>query len=302
MSRVLSMAGSVAGLVLLCAACGSTAGPGQPAVPAPGRPSEPTGLVTTEHPVTVLDSGSGAELCLGGVAESYPPQCGGPKLTGWKWSDWTGKFEEASGTRWGEFIVTGTYDPTAKVFTPTDVRSGKGYVWPSPDEDTWTSACPEPAGGWRVTDSSKVSSRDLDAALSLAASFADYSAAWVDQSPNPATGKKLPPEEVEKRMNDPRYTVINIAVTGDIAAAEAKIREVWSGMLCVSRGGRTEAELLAIQGQLNDDARGLLTSYPDARAGVVRADVIYDDGSIQAALDQKYGKHLVVVHSALKPV
>ncbi len=60
MSHVLSMAGSVAGLVLLCAACGSTAVPGQPAVPSPGRPSAPTGLVTTGHPVTVIDNGSGA--------------------------------------------------------------------------------------------------------------------------------------------------------------------------------------------------------------------------------------------------
>lgn len=299
MSRVLSMAGSVAGLVLLCAACTSSLDPGRPAVPAPARPSEPTGLVTTEHPVTVLDNGSGAELCLGGVAESYPPQCGGPKVAGWKWADWTGAFEEASGTRWGSFILTGRYFPAAEVFTPTDVRSGEGYVWPSSD-DVWTSACPEPAGGWRVTDTSKASARDLDAAMSLAASLPDYSTAWVDQSPNPAVGKKLPPEEVEQRLNDPLYTVINIAVTGDIAAAEAKIRAVWSGMLCVSRGGRTEAELLAVQGRLAD-VRGLLTSYPDARVGVVRADVIFDDGSIQKAVDERFGEGLVVVNSALKP-
>lgn len=299
MSRVLSMAGSVAGLVLLCAACAS-AGPGQPAVPPAGHPTEPSGLVTTKRPATVLDDGSGAELCLGGVAESLPPQCSGPKLIDWDWSDWTGKFEEASGTRWGQFILTGTYDPTSEVFTPTDVRSGEGYVWPSPDEDVWTTPCPEPAGGWRVTDTSKVSNQDMDAALSLATSFADYSTAWVDQSPNPAAAKKLPPEEVEKRMNDPLYTVINIAVTGDVAAAEAKIREVWSGMLCVSRGARTEAELLAIQDQLNK-VDGFLTSYPDARAGVVHVGVIYDDGSIQASLDKKYGAGLVVVESALKP-
>lgn len=300
MSRVLSMAGSVAGLVLLCAACTSPLNPGRPAVPAPARPSEPSGLFTTEHPVTVLDNGSGAELCLGGVAESYPPQCSGPKLAGWDWSDVTGQYEEASGTRWGSFILTGTYDPAAEVFTPTHVRSGEGYVWPSSDHD-WSSACPEPAGGWRVTDPSKVSSRDLDAAMSLAASLPDYSTAWVDQSPNPAVGQKLPPEEVERRMNDPLYTVINIAVTGDVAAAEAKIREVWSGMLCVSRGGRTEAELLEIQTQLAE-VRGLLSSYPDARAGVVRADVIFDDGSLQATLDKKFGEGLVVVHSSLKPI
>ncbi len=294
------MAGSVAGLVLLGAACGSTAGPGQPAVPATGQPTGSADLVTTKHPVTVIDSGSGTELCLGGVMESYPPQCSGPKIADWDWSDWTGNFEEASGTRWGDFIVTGRYDPRAEVFTPTDVRSGEGYVWPSSD-DTWSSACPEPAGGWRVRDMSKVSAQDQDAALSLAASFADYSTAWVDQSPNPAVGQQLPPEEMEKRLNDPRYTVINIAVTGDVAAAEAKLRAVWSGMLCVSRGGRTESELLAVQDQLSQ-VHGLLSSNPDARAGVLRVSVIFDDGSIQESLDQKVGKGLVVVESVLKPV
>ena len=106
---------------------------------------------------------------------------------------------------------------------------------------------------------------------------------------------------MERRLNDPLYTVINIAVTGDIATAEAKIREVWSGMLCVSRGGRTEAELLEIQARLAE-VRGLLSSYPDARAGVVRADVIFDDGSLQAALDKKFGRNLVVLNSALKPI
>ncbi|WP_152363617.1 hypothetical protein [Microlunatus speluncae] len=256
--------------------------------------------VTTRHPVTVLDSGSGAELCLGAVAASYPPQCGGPKLAGWDWSDWKGKFEQASGTRWGEFIVTGRYDPTSEVFTPTDVRSGDGYVWPDSDDHTWTSACPEPAGGWRVSDTSKVSAEDLDAAATLAASFDDYSTAWVDQSPNPAAREKLPPEEVERRMNDPLYTVLNVAVTGDVAAAEAKLRAVWSGMLCVSRAERTEAELQAVQEQLGQ-VKGFLSSSADARAGVVRADVVWDDGSIQSALNQKFGDGVVVVQSALQP-
>ncbi|GAB3769078.1 hypothetical protein [Microlunatus parietis] len=300
MSRVLILAGSVAVPVLLWA-CAPIASPGQPAVPASGGPSARTGPVTTGHPAMVLDDGSGAELCLGGVMESYPPQCSGPKLVGWDWSDRTGEFEEASGTRWGEFILTGRYDPAAGEFTPTEVASGRGYVWPEPEDDVWTSPCPEPAGGWRVTDTSKVSAGDLDAALSLAAALPDYSTAWMDQSPNPYADKDLKDEEKERRLNDPRYMVINVAVTGDLAAAEAKIREVWSGMLCVSRGGRTEAELLAVQDQLQGTP-GLLSSSPDPRTGVVKAYVIHDDGSIQAALDRKFGAGLVLVDSALKPV
>lgn len=298
MSRVLILAGSVAVPVLLWA-CAPLASPGQPAVPASGGPTARSGPVTTGHPVTVLDNGSGAELCLGPIMESYPPQCSGPKLVGWTWSDRVGPFEEASGTRWGSYILTGTYDPAANEFTPTEVISGQGHVWPDPD-DVWTSPCPEPAGGWRVIDTSKASAGDLDAALSLAASLPGYSTAWVDQSPNPYAGKNLKDEEKERRLNDPRYTVINIAVTGDLAAAEAKIREVWSGMLCVSPGVRTEAELLAVQDQLQG-VTGLLSSFPDPRTGVVKAQVIYDDGSLQAALDRRLGEGLVEVESALKP-
>jgi hypothetical protein len=37
---------------------------------------------------TVLQEGDGPpELCLGGVAESFPPQCGGPEIAGWDWED-----------------------------------------------------------------------------------------------------------------------------------------------------------------------------------------------------------------------
>ena len=76
-----------------------------------------TGQVTTGYPVTVLDDGDGAELCLGGVMDSFPPQCGGPGLVGWDWSEHDGDFEEGSGVRWGDFVVTGSFD--GETFTPS---------------------------------------------------------------------------------------------------------------------------------------------------------------------------------------
>ena len=66
--------------------------------------------------VTVLDSGSGPELCLGAVAESYPPQCGGPQLADFDFGD-VGA-EKAAGVTWGQYALTGTYDGTT--FTVTD--------------------------------------------------------------------------------------------------------------------------------------------------------------------------------------
>ena len=57
---------------------------------------------------TVIDSGSGPELCLGGVANSLPPQCSGPVAVGLNLDGWS---EEANGVRWGERKVTVVWPP-----------------------------------------------------------------------------------------------------------------------------------------------------------------------------------------------
>ena len=99
----------------LLAACGDE---GDTTAPAPG--SSPGGSVPTEIPaapgtvhtrglVTVMDTGD-PELCLGPVAESWPPQCGGPRIDGWDWTDHHGVFEHQQQIRWGQFAVTGTWD------------------------------------------------------------------------------------------------------------------------------------------------------------------------------------------------
>lgn len=70
--------------------------------------------VRTRDIATVIDSGTGvAELCLGPVAESWPPQCSGPDLAGWDWAEHRGSFERSGSTRWGEYVVQGTWDGTS---------------------------------------------------------------------------------------------------------------------------------------------------------------------------------------------
>ena len=95
----------------------------------------PTGPVSTRNLATVMDTGQGVdgpELCLGAVAESYPPQCGGPALVGWDWADHEDTFEQQGDVRWGTYLVTGTWDGTS--FTATDAVSGALYdpAMPSP--------------------------------------------------------------------------------------------------------------------------------------------------------------------------
>lgn len=96
------------------------------------RPSEvpaAPGKVRSANLATVMDTGpldSGTvELCLGPVAESYPPQCGGPAITNWQWSDRAGMFEQQGEVRWGTFAVTGTWDGTS--FTLDEAIPGALY-------------------------------------------------------------------------------------------------------------------------------------------------------------------------------
>jgi len=69
------------------------------------------GRVRSLGPAMVLDDGR-PELCLGAIAESWPPQCGGPPIKGWDWSAHDGAFDQQGDVRWGEFMLTGTWDGT----------------------------------------------------------------------------------------------------------------------------------------------------------------------------------------------
>ena len=81
----------------------------------------PAGPVRTTNLATVMDTGS-PELCLGAVAESYPPQCGGPALVDWDWAQHHGTYDEQGDVRWGTYLLTGTWD--GKAFTATDSIPG----------------------------------------------------------------------------------------------------------------------------------------------------------------------------------
>lgn len=109
--RFTAAAALVAAAGLALSAC-ATAAPGGAA---PGSvlgsvdPGLPDGDVLAQG--TVLDDGSGAELCLGAIQESYPPQCSGIPLEGWSWDEVEGSETEGSVT-WGAYAVQGTYDGT----------------------------------------------------------------------------------------------------------------------------------------------------------------------------------------------
>jgi hypothetical protein len=128
-----SLLAALAALVLAGSACsdeGSDDVAHDPvaSVPATSGPPEaavPDGPVRTRDLATVMDTGQGAELCLGPVAESYPPQCGGPALVDWDWAEHDGTFDQQGDVRWGTYAITGTWDGTS--FTASDAISGALY-------------------------------------------------------------------------------------------------------------------------------------------------------------------------------
>lgn len=275
-----------------------------------GDTSSTTAAETPDDPgqrykatATVLESPDhGPQLCLGGIASSLPPQCGGPDIIGWDWDDVDG-FETLSGTTWGSYTVVGTYDGEAFTLTepPRPPEEPDGSLEEAPSFET---PCEEPAGGWGVVDEATATHEAMNEAIEYAAEQPDHAGTWIDQSINEAIDEDsgAAPEDREALANDPTKLILNFRFTGDIERHEAALREIWGGALCVSVAKHTEAELYEIQQQLTEDyADGFLASGVDTVTGQVYLRVVLDDGQLQREVDERYGEGLVRVTSALQP-
>lgn len=124
-SIVVAIAASLA--LAACSATATGAGSDAPQPPATADPAADLGTLPEAIPLgevlgqsMVRDDGTGPQLCLGIVAESYPPQCGGPAIDGWDWSTTEG-WEEASGVRWGSYAVQGSFDGDRFTITGTPI-------------------------------------------------------------------------------------------------------------------------------------------------------------------------------------
>lgn len=115
MSRFLSASVVAAASVLLLVGC-ATASPGGSVVW--GTPPPPSKDVLAQG--TVLDIGGDVELCLGPIAESYPPQCSGIPVEGWSWDGIEG-WERSGDVTWGAYAVRGAYDGSSFAVTAEPV-------------------------------------------------------------------------------------------------------------------------------------------------------------------------------------
>ena len=243
---------------------------------------------------TVLESPDhGPQLCLGAVADSLPPQCGGPDIVGWDW-DAVDDEESASGTTWGDYSLVGTWD--GQRFTLTEPPAAA--VYKDRGDFDFSTPCDPPPGGWAVIDAGTATYEGQAAAMAYANEQPDYGGAWVDQSINPASGRE--PID-EGAMNDATKLVLNVRFTDDLDRHEAAIREVWGGPLCVSQARHPIRDLRALQGRLHEELDALSSGVDEVR-GVLEIGVVVADPQVQESLDDRYGPGVVKLSGALQPV
>ena len=290
----------------VCAGCGPAgSGPdtavssaratAAPPATSPASPTSTQALHTGTG--TVLESPEhGPELCLCGVAESFPPQCGGVPLRGWDWAEVQDE-QSANGTTWGSYSVTGGYDGSTLTLTepPTPPRSsGQDPAL----QDPFPTPCPVPEGGWRVVGPGPTGQEGVHDAQELAGAAPDFAGLWIDQPP-PGDAPETPPP--------PEQVVLNVAFTGDLERHEAELRRVWAGPLCVSELPRPYSELTRIQDELVSggvaEQLGLqpLGSGSDQVRSVVQLLVVSATPEQQAAIEERYGD-AVELTPGLQPV
>jgi hypothetical protein len=246
--------------------------------------------VVYEGDTAVLESPEhGPQLCHV-MAESYPPQCGGPDVVGWDWAAVEGE-ESANGTTWGSFHVTGTWDPEATALTITEPATAPSNDGDAPDDlDDFATPCPRPAGGWAPVDPATTNQAALEAATGLAGSRDGTAGVWLDQGAEPGwTG-----------MNDPKQLVLNVTTTDEVEALEADLREVWGGALCVAPAERSGAELREIAASITGP--NVVVANTSERHQRVTVDVYVPDDEMQAEFDERYGEGVVELVPWLTPV
>lgn len=291
---------------VLLAACGSTvaepdaggsssdpsdhaAATTSPSAPATGDPtvadpvvSDP-GAVLTGQGLILQKDGEAPIVCLGGVDESYPPQCSGPELVGLDWAD-VPETERASGVTWGDARVVGRFDgsnftltePPSQLRIPVEPDGGTGA-------DQFPQLCDDPfRGGDEQAVADPASAMAAQEALGqLLEGYDGYVGSWVSTD---LTGEQLD-QEVEYV---PTY---NVLVTGDAEQAYADFRDVWPGGLCVEqREVPTESQVRQAQEAVRE--AGITGFQSSGGSG---------EGRLQVAVLLADAETVEAIHSAVEP-
>ena len=222
------------------------------------------------------------------MAESLPPQCSGTPMADWDWAAHP-EHEDQSGTKWGSFALTGTFDGTTFAVTEAIPAALYDPMSAAPEPELGT-PCAPPAERLGCLDAAKTTQEALDATLHRRVRAARLCRARGSTSPSTRGSRTA--------LEDPQQIIINVAVTDDLEGADAKLRETWGGALCVSQAKYTESEQNELAMELQK-LPGVTTS--SAADDVVQIGVLFDDGSLQAWADETYGEGRVEITSTLNP-
>ncbi len=268
---------------LLLAGCAGAAGSAPAPVAAQRYAVSTTVLESPDH---------GPQLCLGWVAQSLPPQCGGPDVVGFAWADVDDE-ESVDGTTWGDYGLVGTWDGDR--FTLTEAPGDPDSV-PRPDgfpDPDFSTPCDPPSGGWAPTDQRLMSAEAQSAATAYADEQADLGAVWLDRDAA-WTGA---------RPADVGAGVLTFSFTGDLDRHETQLRQRYGGPICVVAAAHSAAKLQALQAAVHDALPGgALTISADAVRGVVEVWVPVVDEEVVQRLAAVDPEGLVRAHAILVPV
>jgi hypothetical protein len=269
---------------------------------APAATTAPVTTVVYQFTGMVLDkAGVGPELCMA-VEESLPPQCGGVPVAGLDWAavPWA---ETAGDTTWAEALLVGTFDGERFTLTGAPQVPNDETL---PEPDPFAGPCPEPSGGWAVTDPALAGEAAFGAAQAYAAAQPDNAGLWIDQLQDPVG--------LLEGGFDAASFVLNVTFTGDLAGHEAALREIYGGPLCVGGAKHSAAELDSVVAGLpvaltsaEAEAAGIFAaggaSYAtDVMRNVVVAEVFAVTGDGQEWVDARYGAGVVELSSMLTAV
>jgi hypothetical protein len=200
----------------------------------------------------------------------------------------------ADGARVGFATLTGRFEGERFVLSEPPDRPVP--VAPMVDGLDFSTVCPPPPDGWAVLDESTTTEEALDAARRYVESRSDAAGFWIDWSGIPSGGGGDAP------MNDPRGAILNARFTGDLAAHETALRQVWGGGLCVARGQHTWDEMQDIERTLLAELGPVMTALHPRHALVLVHLVVPKEGYRQHDLDERFGPDVVLVTSAFRPL
>ena len=282
--------------------CLSLAACGRPATDPPSAqdPSPNTSVAASEDigsealfeaNATVLENDKGeTNLCLGGILNSLPPQCGDVPLRNWDWDDVEGE-ERAAGVTWGgSYHVVGTFD--GETFTLTGKPSSQAEHLSVEEDFSPDPACEEPSEGW--IEEGAVDQQVAGRALSAVRGEPEYAAGWVTQLE--------PPGE----QSDTGAVVLNAAFTDNLEEHEATLRQRWDGSLCIARYKRSIDELERIRAEvyemLEEQSVQMLSSGLNEIDNSINVHVIHVDEDGREDLLERFGADVVEITTALHPL